>query len=119
MKFSKFEQKLTTNVISNPSSNRATEYNAFAYVTRKLNHANKSNVAADRISALHCNLKLCSALVDDLQQDSNQLPSALRAQLLSVFIYAIKFSHQSMTDKSRLDPIIEINTTIMRGLRES
>ncbi len=50
-------------------------------------------------------------------QDDNKLPDALRAQLIGLAEFVRKHSLQVLAGKASIVPLIDINTSIMRGLR--
>jgi flagellar protein FlaF len=49
--------------------------------------------------------------------DSNRLPAALRAQLLSLAEFVRRHSMQVLGGRGSVAALIDINTSIMRGLR--
>ncbi len=50
-------------------------------------------------------------------QDGNKLPDALRAQLIGLAEFVRKHGMQVLAGKASIVPLIDINTSIMRGLR--
>ncbi len=101
-------------------TDRGTEYAAFTEVTRRL----KSVDETDRLQfpqlaeALKLNQRLWAVLSEDLFDDRNALPVALRAQLASLGEFVRKHTHVVLSGKGSTDILIEINTAVMRGLRE-
>jgi len=98
---------------------RGAEYAIFARVT----HALKAVDETDRrqfprlAEAVHDNQRLWGALADDLMLDTNGLPVALRAQLISLAGFVFKHSLAVLGGRASIGPLIDINTSIMRGLR--
>lgn len=97
---------------------RSVEYQAFARVTATLRAADKPEVPLqDRIQAVLQNNKLWGLLAADLMSENNALPQSLRAQLVSLAEFARKHGLQVMSGEASLETLIDINVTIMRGLR--
>jgi flagellar biosynthesis activator protein FlaF len=98
---------------------RGTEYAAFAHVTAGLTSVD----ASDRrqfpalARAVHDNQRLWGALSDDLRLEGNGLPAALRAQLLGLAEFVRRHSNQVLAGQAAVQPLVEINTAIMKGLR--
>ncbi len=100
---------------------RSTEYEAFARITSRMKKAaslGRSGFAA-LAEAIHDNRKLWAALASDVADAQNGLPQDLRARIF----YLAEFTshHSSLVLKRQADPnpLIEINTAIMRGLRSA
>lgn len=100
-------------------SARATEYDLFATVTHRL-------VAASRLGrtgfaalarALHENRRLWTALAADVADGDNRLPAALRAQIFYLAEFTQAHSRQVLAGAAKPEVLIEINTSVMRGLR--
>lgn len=106
----------TTRSVGTP---RSIEYQAFQKITAELTAANESGSAPQAASAVHMNTRLWLILAADLMGDDNQLPSPLRAQLLSLAEYSRKHGLRVLRGEggARLEDLIELNTMIMRGLR--
>lgn len=97
---------------------RDTEYRLFAQVTQALIEANKagrSNIP-QLIDALDWNRRLWSALAIDCSTKGNQLPDALRAQIISLSLWVSRFSSDAAAKGESLEPLIDVNKTIMAGL---
>lgn len=100
-------------------TNRGAEYTAFANATRQLKSvedADKSRFV-EVAHAVHDNSRLWGILAADLMNDDNALPLNLRAQLISLSQFVRKHSLAVLADKATVEPLIDINTSIMRGLR--
>ena len=63
------------------------------------------------------NSKLWGMLEDDLIDDRNQLPPALRAQLVSLAEFVRRHGRAVVGRKASAEALIDINTAIMKGLR--
>lgn len=100
-------------------TDRGMEYALFARVTarmRAVDETDKTNYAA-LANAVWDNHRLWSALGDDLMHEDNALPASLRAQLISLAEFVRKHTLRVLNGKASTAPLIDINTSIMRGLR--
>lgn len=97
---------------------RDTEYRVFARVTHALLEiAGQANPSpADLVGALDLNRRLWSTLALDCSDPGNQLPEALRAQIISLSIWVSKHSSLVATREGSIRDLIELNRTIMQGL---
>ena len=100
-------------------TDRDSEYAVFARVTHALKSLDETDKRAfpKLAQAVHDNQRLWSALSDDLMQDGNKLPDALRAQLIGLAEFVRKHGMLILAGKASVVPLIDINTSIMRGLR--
>ncbi|WP_128254881.1 flagellar biosynthesis regulator FlaF [Falsirhodobacter deserti] len=98
---------------------RSVEYDVFARVTRALTAApsQRDTAFASYVRALHDNQRLWTALAADLSQPNNALPDQLKAQLLSLYRFTMQHTPKALKKEAGLDVLIEINTSVMRGLR--
>lgn len=98
---------------------RGTEYSAFAKITHQLRAAaaQKKTKFSEFAKALDDNRRLWNLLAGDVASADNQLPKELRAQIF----YLAEFTQQQTSNilKGKADEasLIDINTSIMRGLR--
>ncbi len=100
-------------------TDRGMEYALFARVTAAMGAVDASDRASfgALAAAVWDNQKLWTALADDLMHDDNALPVPLRAQLLSLAEFVRKHTLRVLGGKASPEPLIDINTSIMRGLR--
>ena len=99
---------------------RATEYRLFGQVTGALLTAKESNAAgAPLVEAVDWNRKLWRTLAADCMDDRNTLTQDVRAKIISLSLWVAKYSRSVTREKAPLDPLIEINRTIMQGLQPS
>lgn len=98
---------------------RATEYALFAEITRKIRNAaqDPKNFAA-LAEALHENRKLWTILATDVADPDNRLPANLRAQIYYLAEFTARHSSGVLARKHGPEALIEVNTAIMRGLRQ-
>ena len=105
-------------VAQRAESPRDAEYRLFAEVTRAL-LALKSKPREDFrgwIDALHWNRRLWSTLADDCSHAGNALPEATRAQIISLAMWVRRHTSQVMRREGDVDPLIDLNRTMMQGL---
>src|ERR1700744_6029625 len=95
---------------------RATEYRLFGVVTGALIEAQKAAVGP-KAEAIDWNRKLWRTLASDCLDDRNQLPPAVRAQIISLSLWVSKYSKQVTRTGAPITPLIEVNRNIMQGLQ--
>ena len=99
-------------------TSRGTEYEAFAKVTHQLGRAQTSNFA-DLAAALHENRRLWTLLAADVAGEGNGLPDDLRARVFYLAEFTADHSRKVLSDGADAAVLVEINTAVMRGLRQS
>lgn len=100
-------------------TDRDIEYNAFAQITNRLKTASGRGTEGfrDLVSALHDNRRLWTILATDVADNSNTLPKELRARIVYLSEFTRQHSSKVLAKKVSADALVEINTAIMRGLR--
>ena len=99
---------------------RNTEYRLFGQVTGALIEAQAAGAkGVDLIDVLDWNRRLWSTLAVDCMDEGNKLSKELRAQIVSLSIWVTKYSSQVMHQGASIQPLIDINRTIMQGLQGS
>jgi flagellar protein FlaF len=107
--------KNTQAVTENP---RATEYRLFGQVTGALIDAQKQEIKGGPLAeAVDWNRTLWRTLAADCMDDRNALTHDVRAKIVSLSLWVTKYSKQVTREGASLDPLIEINRTIMQGLQ--
>lgn len=97
---------------------RATEYRLFGQVTGALIDVKTKGVTGGPLAeALDWNGRLWRTLAADCMDDRNQLPRDVRAKIVSLSLWVTKYSKQVTREGVSVDPLIEINRTIMQGLQ--
>ena len=101
-------------------THRGTEYDVFARITHGLKSA-----ALDRTqnfsafsSAVHDNRQLWSLLAADVADADNMLPKDLRARIFYLAEFTFGHSSKVLNSDASVAPLLEINTAIMRGLKQ-
>lgn len=99
-------------------SARGTEYDAFARVTARLQAAAAEGAAGfPRLAAaLHENRRLWTLIAADVAGEENGLPELLRARLFWLARFTDAHSRQVLLRRAGPEPLIEVNTAVMRGL---
>ncbi|MGQ0532340.1 MAG: flagellar biosynthesis regulator FlaF [Caulobacteraceae bacterium] len=96
---------------------RDLEYRAFGQVTAGLVRVKEGSppvaVVADAINA---NRRLWNLLSADCSVPENQLPLALRGQIISLAMWVARYSSEVLRDGADIEPLIDINRTMMEGL---
>src|SRR5579872_2605709 len=97
---------------------RATEYRLFGQVTGALIDAKTANaMGTPLVEAIDWNRRLWRTLAADCMDDRNSLTQDVRAKIISLSLWVAKYSRSVTREKAPLDPLIEINRTIMQGLQ--
>lgn len=100
---------------------RATEYEAFAQVTRKLRLA-RDNCVEDLpmlAGALHDNRTMWNFFAASVADSENDLPQNLRAQIFYLSEFTTAHSRRVLKKSASIDILIDINTAMMQGLRHN
>ncbi len=99
---------------------RSVEYEAFARITHQMKlAAEKGRLGfADLTRAIHENRRLWILLASDVAEQGNALPQELRAKIFYLAEFTNLHSSKVLKDPSQASVLIEINTAIMRGLRQ-
>jgi flagellar biosynthesis activator protein FlaF len=99
---------------------RVTEYRLFGQVTGALLNAKQTNaVGGSLMEAVDWNRRLWRTLAADCMDDRNTLTQDVRAKIISLSLWVARYSRSVTREKAPLDPLIEINRTIMQGLQAS
>lgn len=99
---------------------RGTEYEAFARITSRMKTAADGLPArfGDLAAAIHDNRRLWTILAADAADQDNLLPKELRARILYLTEFTRLHSARVLRSGAPAQPLIEINTAIMRGLSD-
>ncbi len=97
---------------------RATEYRLFGQVTGALIDAQKTGISGGPLAeAVDWNRKLWRTLASDCMDDRNALSQDVRAKIVSLSLWVTSYSKQVVRKGASLDPLIQVNRTIMQGLQ--
>ena len=96
---------------------RELEYRAFGQVTAALVRVKEEQPATPVVAeAIDANRRLWNVLSADCAVPENQLPLALRGQIISLALFVARYSTQVLRDGFDVEPLIDINRTMMEGL---
>jgi flagellar protein FlaF len=107
-------------IIRRTESPRDIEFRVFTQVTAALEGtASPDAPFAARIKAVHRNRELWQTLAYDLADEGNVYPIELKAKLISLAIWVTRESTRVLEGIASLDALINVNKSIMQGLRPS
>lgn len=99
---------------------RAMEYRLFGQVTGALIDARKNGTTGGPLAeVLDWNRRMWRTLASDCMDERNRLPEGVRAQIVSLSLWINKYSKRVMREGAPVDPLIEVNRTIMQGLQDA
>ena len=115
MPFSQAAQAMSVyGAVENP---RDTEFRLFAQVTNALiSHRNCNDKGT--IEAIDWNRRLWLTLQSDVSSEANALSDDLRANLISLAIWVDRHSRAVMRGEASMEPLIQVNRTVMEGLAQ-
>lgn len=98
---------------------RGIEYKAFSKVTARLASWNEEEDSFGSLAEALCeNQLLWTILGADVADKGNELPEQLRAQLFYLTEFTNHQTRKIMAKEAKPAILVEINTSIMRGLRD-
>lgn len=98
-------------------TSRDIEIRAVSHVTRQLADANQPSAdPMGRVRALNGNIQLWSLLIDDLSDSGNALPDGIKANYISLGLFARRTSIAAMSGAADLSTLIRINTDVLEAL---
>lgn len=98
---------------------RGIEYKAFSKVTARLASWNAETDSFGNLAEALCeNQLLWTVLGADVADNGNELPEQLRAQLFYLTEFTNHQTRKILAGEAELKILVEINTSIMRGLRD-
>ena len=71
---------------------------------------------ATRVMALGRNHMLWSILIQDLSLAENALPEGIKTQLVSLGLWAMRYSTLALLKDLPLEPLLEVNRNVAEGL---
>lgn len=107
------------------TSNRETasvkqiELKVFSSITARIAAADPSDFKgfAELAEALHENVKLWNIVAADMVSEDNELPEALRAQILQLAEFSIKHTRKVLRKEDSRDVLVDINRSMIAGLQ--
>jgi flagellar biosynthesis activator protein FlaF len=105
----------TQRITENP---RETEYRLFGQVTGALISAQRDGLTGGPLAeTVDWNRRMWRALAADCLDDRNGLPEDIRANIVSLSLFVTRYSKEVTRKGATLEPLININRTIMQGLQ--
>jgi len=100
---------------------RGIEYELFARVTHRLKSTSQGGTAnfAALARAIYENRRLWTVIATDVSSTENALPAALRARLFYLNEFTQHHSRRVLAGEVGVEVLLDINTSIMRGLRQT
>ena len=96
---------------------RDLEYRAFGQVTAGLVRVKEEKPPlAVVLEVIDANRRLWNLLSADCSTPENQLPITLRGQIISLALWVARYSSEVLRDGADVEPLIDINRTMMEGL---
>ena len=96
---------------------RDLEYRAFGQVTAGLVRVKDEKPPLSVVlEAIDANRRLWNVLSADCAAPENQLPITLRGQIISLAMWVARYSGEVLRDGADVEPLIDINRTMMEGL---
>lgn len=97
---------------------KSTEHQLFSETTARLRNAEAQLPAnfAEFASAVHANRTLWTHLAAQVADDANALSEDLRARIFYLAEFTNFHSRKALKGEVSIAPLIEINTSVMRGL---
>ena len=97
---------------------RSTEYDVMSRVTRNLNSTKQDRDThfPAFVQAVHANRQLWTHLAATVAENENALDPELRAKLFYLAEFTIEHSRKVLAESASVDVLLDINTSVMRGL---
>ncbi len=107
--------------VSRAEDGRSTEYRLLGQVTQALIESKglQKHEFGRRAAALDWNRRVWSAFASDCGVEGNGLSDGLRAGIISLSLFVSKHSSAVLRDGADIEPLIDINRTVMQGLEAS
>ncbi len=97
---------------------KSTEYRLFGQVTGALIDVQRTaKTGGPLVEAIDWNKRLWRTLAADCMDERNRLPQDVRAKIVSLSLWIAKYSREVTREGAPLDPLIEVNRSIMQGLK--
>lgn len=104
--------------VTQAESPRELEYRAFGQATAGLMKLKELSEPPPTLvaEAIDANRRLWNVLSADCAAPENKLPLTLRGQIISLALWVANYSREVLRDGADLDPLIDVNRTMMEGL---
>jgi len=99
------------------ASPRETEYRLMSEITGEMIGARDAGLTGMALTpALHRNREAWGLFSSLCASGDNQLPAELRAGIISLALWVDRFTTDVITGRDSIDPLIDVNRTIIAGL---
>ena len=96
---------------------RATEYRLMSQITGEMIQARDNGYSgAALMPALHRNREVWSAFSSTCGAPGNQLPTELRASIISIALWVDRYTSEVVAGRDSIDDLITVNRAIIDGL---
>lgn len=108
-------------ISSSQTTYRDNEYAALSQITFIMQKTkfDKDHNIQDLLLSINNNLKLWTIFATDVAREENPLPTELKAALFYLFEFTKFETHRIIKGDGDIDTLIDINKSIMKGLRKS
>ncbi len=115
-----FAQRAYAQTAAPTRTPRDTEYEAISKITHRLKAAaaRKATDFGGFVRALHENRRLWNVLASGVSDADNALPNELRARIFYLAEFTEQHSSQMLNNNAVVEPLLEINMAVLRGLRQ-
>ncbi len=101
------------------STQRGAEYETLGRITRSIRDSTRSGASFSSLAAaLHENRRLWTILALDVSNDENPLPLELKKKIFILNSFVQKHTRRVLLHEASVAILLEINVSIMKGLRE-
>ncbi|MFQ6546877.1 flagellar biosynthesis regulator FlaF [Aestuariibius sp. 2305UL40-4] len=102
-------------------SDRSLEHAALAKASRDLKAAHDAEpfTFSALAEALHANSRLWTLLAVNVADPENQLSPDIRARIFYLAEFTLHHTRAVLEGTGSIDPLLDVNTTVMRGLRST
>lgn len=94
---------------------RQAEADALLRIAREI-ETTKDGDPKPLMTALIRNIKIWNYFARDCVLPANQLPTDLKAQIVSLAVWVVGRSEEAISERTGVEALVEINRTIARGL---
>jgi len=96
---------------------RSTEFRLVSQITAEMISARDAGLkGAGLMAALHRNREMWSTFASACAAPGNALPDTLRAGIISLALWADRFTSDVMANRESVDDLIDVNRMLLEGL---
>lgn len=100
-------------------TDRSLEFDIIAGVTAKLRAASADGASFSlRAAAIDANRRMWAVIAASMADTQNAYPDMLKARLFYLYEFTTNHSRKALKGEATLDPLIQINSSVLRGLRQ-